>query len=215
MENLDIFTKLLCCWMKRLLELYKYHKQIKQFIMDDNLLTGCNEKIRNVIFEYIKDERVYFQTKLSDWQLNDEANDSFVGADDRDIVVFPVYHAVYNMIEEFLIENKLDDELKDNMYYEPIMIFMFNLLNEFWGEYEVRPRIYDHLMLYPSYKYDIYKLEVFGYTDYSLLVCGFMREFISNNFINIHFPFSLWILIYDFYPNYDVYIFDNEKQQLK
>ena len=39
--------------------------------------------------------------------------------------------------------------------------------------------------------------------DHDLLCCGYIRNLMKQ--CDIYIPFLLWILIYSFYPKYDVY----------
>ena len=53
-----------------------------------------------------------------------------------------------------------------------------------------------------------------GLLNDNVLCCGFIRETVENELINIHFPSILFILINDYYPKYDVYyIYPKEKRE--
>ena len=61
---------------ERLLELFKYFKGVKDYIMDDtnnNLLTGCDDKVRALIFEYILNEFLMFEINLDRYESNQKA----------------------------------------------------------------------------------------------------------------------------------------------
>ena len=85
--------------------MYKYYTEIWNYLRNDtnnNLLTGCDQKIRREIFECIETEFIYFYIEVGDDLSNQKAK---LAMDETRL--FPLFDDVYNVVKQFLPAGKI------------------------------------------------------------------------------------------------------------